>query len=207
MGDLNHEYKPNYHGYSEESENNISVDKKAGKVIEGTVKRKKKSKLANIFKTDDAHGVISYIFSEIIKPALKKSLDDIFTNGGNMILNGLRTLLWGKDGKPKDTASKISYREYYDNRRKVPDLPVKFGYSYDDVVFTSRGDAEDKLSLMEEIISQYGMISVADYYDCCGVDSNYTDNKYGWTDIRGASIIRVREGYIIKMPKAMPIDR
>lgn len=56
------------------------------------------------------------------------------------------------------------------------------------------------------MISVYGMVSVADLYDLIGVTGNYTDNKYGWTDIRSASVVRVRDGYIVKMPKAMPLD-
>lgn len=59
---------------------------------------------------------------------------------------------------------------------------------------------------MDEMISVYGMVSVADLYDLIGVTGNYTDNKYGWTDIRSASVVRVRDGYIVKMPKAMPLD-
>ena len=39
-----------------------------------------------------------------------------------------------------------------------------------------------------------------------GVSGNYTDNKYGWTDIRNASVIRVRDGYMIKLPKALPLN-
>ena len=59
---------------------------------------------------------------------------------------------------------------------------------------------------MDEMISVYGIVSVADLYDLIGVTGNYTDNKYGWTDIRSASVVRVRDGYIVKMPKAMPLD-
>ena len=36
--------------------------------------------------------------------------------------------------------------------------------------------------------------------------SPYTSNKYGWTNIRSAEAVRVRDGYILKLPKAMPID-
>ena len=52
----------------------------------------------------------------------------------------------------------------------------------------------------------YQVVSVADFYDLVGVSGNYTDNKYGWTDIRNASVIRVRDGYMIKLPKALPLN-
>jgi hypothetical protein len=50
------------------------------------------------------------------------------------------------------------------------------------------------------------LVSVADLYDLVGVTGNYTDNKYGWTDIRSASVIRVRDGYMLKLPKALPLN-
>ena len=51
----------------------------------------------------------------------------------------------------------------------------------------------------------YGVVSVADMYDLCGMTCNYTDNKYGWKSLARADISRVRDGYMIKLPKAEPI--
>ena len=59
---------------------------------------------------------------------------------------------------------------------------------------------------MDELVDTYGVVRVADLYDLVGKTGDYTDNKYGWTNIRNAEIVRVREGYWIKMPRAMPID-
>jgi hypothetical protein len=57
---------------------------------------------------------------------------------------------------------------------------------------------------MDELINVYGMVSVADLYDLVGITGAYTDNKYGWTNIRGVKVTPVREGYMLKMPKALP---
>ena len=59
---------------------------------------------------------------------------------------------------------------------------------------------------MDELIETYGSATVADLYDLVGITCNYTDNKYGWTNLRNAEPIRVRDGYMLKMPKALPID-
>ena len=60
---------------------------------------------------------------------------------------------------------------------------------------------------MEALIDQYGVASVGDLYDLANVSTtNYTVNKYGWTNIRSAQVIRSRDGYLLKMPKAMPIN-
>ena len=70
----------------------------------------------------------------------------------------------------------------------------------------NRGEAEIVLSRMDELIDTYGIVTIADLYDLAGVTGDYTTNNYGWTNIRNAEVVRVRDGYIIKMPKAMPID-
>ena len=60
---------------------------------------------------------------------------------------------------------------------------------------------------MEDIIERYGFVKVADYYDLAGVSiDNHCTNNYGWTDLRTASISRVRDRYVINLPKALPID-
>lgn len=200
------EYKPNSHKYKED-QNRSSPEKKVEKVIAGTVKSKKKSeirKFTDVFISEDINNVKSYILLDVLIPAIKKAISDIVTNGIDMIL-------YGETGKTKSnsTASKVSYRSYYDGRngrRDYSAIRTKISYNYDDIIFDNRGEAEDVLSRMDELISTYGLVSVADLYDLVGVTGNYTDNKYGWTNIRSASVIRVRDGYMLKLPKALPLD-
>ena len=197
------EYKPNSHKYKEDQKRAIP-EKKVEKVISGTVKSKKKSeikKFADVFISEDVNNVKSYILLEVLVPAIKKAISDIVTNGIDMIL-------YGGTGKTKSNtaASKVSYRSYYDSRRDYSAVRTKTGYNYDDIIFDNRGEAEDVLSRMDELVSTYGLVSVADLYDLVGITGNYTDNNYGWTDIRSASVIRVRDGYMIKLPKALPIN-
>lgn len=200
------EYKPNSHR-SKEDQKGAVPKKKVEKVISGTAKSKKKSeiqKFTDVFISEDVNNVKSYILLEVLVPAIKKAISDIVTNGIDMIL-------YGETGKTKSnsTASKVSYRSYYDGgnvRRDYGTTRTKTGYNYDDIILDNRGEAEDVLSRMDELISTYGLVSVADLYDLVGITGNYTDNKYGWTDIRSASVIRVRDGYMLKLPKALPLN-
>lgn len=200
------EYKPNSHKSKEDQKGSVP-EKKVEKVIAGTVKSKKKSeiqKFTDIFISEDANNVKSYILLDVLVPAIKKAISDIVTNGIDMIL-------YGGTGRTKSNsiASKVSYRSYYDvgnDRRDYSAFRTKTGYNYDDIILDNRGEAEDVLSRMDELISTYGLVSVADLYDLVGVTGNYTDNKYGWTDIRSASVIRVRDGYMLKLPKALPLN-
>ena len=59
---------------------------------------------------------------------------------------------------------------------------------------------------MQDIIETYGFVTVADLYDMVDLTPPYTANKYGWTNLRNADVVRIRDGWIVKLPKAMPID-
>ena len=47
---------------------------------------------------------------------------------------------------------------------------------------------------------------MADLYDLVGMTSNYTDNKYGWYDLRTAYIQGVSGGYVIRLPKPVALN-
>lgn len=199
------EYSSNSHK-SKELEK--KPEKKVEKVISGKAKTKKKSEFAkftDIFITEDINNVKSYIFMDVLIPAMKKAISDIVTNGIDMIL-------YGESGGTKanrSTASKISYQKYYDRSSDYKNsgyTRTRTGYSYDDIIVESRGEAEDILTRMEELIATYSIASVADLYDLAGISCNYTDNKYGWTNLSSAHVQRVRDGYLLKLPKALPID-
>lgn len=192
------EYKPNSHKSKE-------AEKRIEKVVSGTVKAKKRSgiqKLTDVFISEDADNVRSYILMDILVPAVKKAISDVVTNGIDMIL-------YGDANRSSRTAkaSKVSYGGYYEReRRRDHETDRRNGYEYDEIVLETRGEAEDVLARMEELIEVYGSASVADLYDLVGVTGRYTDNKYGWTSLRSASVARTREGYLLKLPRALPLD-
>ena len=206
MADLM-EYKSNSN--KSKIEANDVTEHKVEKVVTGKVITKKKSgfqKFTDEFISEDAKNIKSYVFGEVLIPAIKKAISDIVTDGIDMILYGES----GRGGSRRSTADRVSYRNYYDrgSSRPVSDSRTTYGssYNYDDIVLSTRGEAEDVLSRMDELMETYGLVRVADLYDLVGITGSYTDNKYGWTNIRNAQIVHVRDGYMIKMPRAIPID-
>lgn len=202
------EFKPNSHASKREVREPSGEREKIQKVVTGAVKTKKKgeiSKFASIFISEDVKNVKSYILMDVLIPAAKKAISDIVTDGISM-------LLYGGTGRKErsSSASKVSYRNYYDrredDRRYDSGSRYRTAYNYDDIILESRGEAEDVLSRMDELIETYGVVSVADLYDLVGISGNYTDNKYGWTNIRNAEPVRVRDGYMLKLPKVLPIN-
>lgn len=182
--------------------------KKVEKVVSGNVKVKKKNgvtKFADSFISEDIHNVKSYVITDVLIPSIKRAISEMVTNGIDMILYG------STGGRSKrSSADRVSYRNYYDrrddDRYRDRDRVRTSAYSFDDIVLDSRGEAEEVLARMDELIDQYGIVSVADLYDLVGVSGNYTDNKYGWTNIRNAEPIKVRDGYMLRLPKALPIN-
>lgn len=195
------EYKANSH----RAKTKEIPDKKIEKVISGKVRTKKKNKMdeiKDVFISEDVNNVKSYILIDVLIPAIKKAISDIVRNGIDMILYG---------EKKGSTSSKISYRSYYDKDRDRNDYTRSrttgsSRYDHEDIILDSKGEAEEVLCRMDELISMYGVVSIADLNDLVGKDGNYTDNKYGWTDLRTATTPRVREGYLLKLPRALPLN-
>lgn len=185
--------------------------KKVDKVVSGSVKTKKKSslsKFADTFIEEDKDTVVGYLLSEVLIPSFKKMVSDTIKTGIDKMLYGDAEV-----SRSNSPASKISYSKYYNDKssysRSNSTAPVsnrRDTYEYNNIVLETRGDAEAVLMGMDDIIAKYEIVSVADLYDLVGIAGSYTDYKYGWTDIRSARIERVRDGYVIRMPKALPLD-
>ena len=199
------EYRSNSDKSREKQTNKPVPEKKIEKVVQGEVRSKKKSglqKITDAFVPDDVANVKSYIIEDIVVPAAKE-----------ILLDSVKAILGinGKNGNKQTPASKVSYRQYYNNdsRRNYSSSGNRSrnSYDFDDIIIDNRGEAEEVLDRMEEIIATYGLVSVADFYELVGVPSNYTDNNYGWSNLRNAYVDRLRDGgYIIKLPRAFQLD-
>lgn len=187
------DYRPNSHKAREEQKT-----QKAEKVISGSVRTDHRSgTMSKISENFDS--AKSYIIGDIIIPAIKAAISD-------MVANGIDILLYGEARHSTKNSSKVSYDRFYKNSSNTGTSYNCNTYNYKDILFDNRGEAEVVLSKMEEIITIYGMVSVADLYDLVGITGKYTDNKYGWTDLCGAQTVYTREGYMLKLPKAVPLD-
>lgn len=189
-------YKPNSQKYKEEQKASSEEKKKIEKVVSGTVKVKKKSgfrKFADDFISDKASNIKSHIVEDIIIPTIKKGISST-----------VDLILYGRSQKDRIPGTKISYTKFYDEPRRQIDAPTP-RYSYDDIIVESRGEAEAVLSQLSDIIDTYERASVADLYDLVGISGDYTDQKYGWVNVRNAEAIRVDGGYWLKLPKAIPL--
>lgn len=194
------EYVPNSRKSKEEAAKKEVRERKVEKIVRNPVKKRKKSdfrKLTDIFIAEDIINVKEYILSDVIVPAIKDVIEDV-----------VHKLLRGDTAdRKKSTVSRVSYRDFYgkDNGRRDYSSRPTSAYVVDEQIISTRGEAEEVLSCMDDMMTTYGYVTVADFYDLLGLPFEYTANKYGWTNIRNAQVVRVREGYVIKLPRAMPI--
>lgn len=189
------------------------VKKDIKKVVTGKVKKKKKTfskKMAETFLEDDTKSVSNYIIHDVIIPAAKGMISDMVGGGIEMLLFGERR--GGRTTRDRGRSyvnyNSVSYRNDRDSKRdKVISRSARARHDFDEIELETRGEAEEVLSHLVDLTIDYGMASVADLYELVGVESSFTDNKYGWTDLAGAYVGRVRTGgYILNLPRTQPLD-
>ena len=196
------EYKSNSHRSKEEKQQ-LPDRKKVQQVTKAKVKKKGAvRKFADTFISEDVSSVKDYIINDFIIPLIQKTICDVFEEIP-------KTIFYGKSSKGRRSYSdRVSYRSYSDRDRRYRDREEprnRSRFDSDDIVFDSRGEAEKVLSVMDEIMDEYDLVRVSDLYDLAGLSCPYVWNDYGWTNIRNAEVVRVRDGYVIKMPRATNI--
>lgn len=183
-------------------------------VVKNEVRIQKKGlgeKFSETFLQADIQSVKNSVIFDILIPAAK----DMFSDMTKGLVDGL---LYGErrgSRTYRDRGSSRVYRRYddcYDDRprrrqREDDDPPFASSRSIvDNLIFKTRGEAEEVLSNAIDYIEEYDSISVKDLYAYANKKSDFTKEKYGWYDLSSASVERIREGYLLKLPKPVVID-
>lgn len=171
-------------------------------VAKGTVRAKKRNaatKLADIFLPEDRSSMKEYILEDVIVPYFKKIADDAF-----------HMFLYGRGSNSNSGVSRSSgtyYSSIYDpDRRSNVIRTEKKKHVVDDIIFDTRRKAEEVLISLKDEIKTYKLVTVLTLCELAEVPSNPNDDNYGWTDLSNASVIMVRDGYALNLPKPIPID-
>lgn len=176
-------------------------------VVTGNVTSRKTSlgkKFADTFFSDDISNVKHYILFDVLIPGIRDGLYDIFSGSLSMMFygdSGRRSA----HGQSKSKAGYVNYSSYSSSKPKSKST-VNSVYSYNDIIFDTREDANEVKFTMQDILEKYGMVTIADFYELSGEESDFTDQKYGWFNLDNMTLVRDRDGYKIKMPKAVPLD-
>lgn len=203
---------------SDSEKSNESEGKKLDKIISGEVSRRKKplgKRFAETFLGGDTKGVVGYILFEVIIPAARDMAADAVSQGIERILYGeARSASRRTGARPGGSTNFVNYTRYSSSgiagsRREDPRTEAgrrpRIAHEFDDIILPTRAEAEAVIDQIFSIISQYGEASIADLYELVGIRAEYTDRKWGWKDFRGAGPTRISNGYLLDLPKTVPL--
>lgn len=193
-------------------------ERKVESVVTNNVEKRKKSLLkrfANIFIGGDSKSVIQYVFAEVLIPQAK----DMITEAASQ---GFERLIYGESrpshhrprfgSRPQQPTNYTRYAVRGNNPigrsgsedRRVLHQPRTQGI--DDILLATRVEAETVLERLYDLIKEYESASVSDLYSLVGLSSSYVDQKWGWTELHGSQVRRVRDGYILELPNTVSLD-
>lgn len=190
--------------------NPAEPETKITKVVEGEVVKggkAHKKRISDAFIAEDIDVVAKSIWSDVVVPTIKQGIFDV-------ISNGIKMLMWGdKAPKPGYPGSKFTYGGvttaygsfFSQPQQMTPAKQHMATYSYDDLTFKTRSDAQSVLDVLDEQISRYGRVSVGDLYDAAGVTPDQTAYNYGWENLKSAEVYPCPGGFHIKFPRAKVI--
>ena len=187
----------------------IKEKKEIKAVVNGKVTKKEQgigSKIgAVLFDDNNVGDVKEYVIFDVIVPAVKNAISNAITGGIDMLLFGER----------RSDSSRSSYsRGYtsYSSRSTSRSDSSRQGYrrsslfELDDILLPTKLDATSVIDNMFNILDEYGVVSVADYYALVGEPSNYQMNAWGWENLNNIYTQRTRSGeYKIILPKPVNI--
>lgn len=184
-------------------------------ITRGKVTLRKKPlhrKFIEAFKPEDNVGFFEHTLLEILVPGIKDAGADAIHG---MIDNALGTN--SRRSRGRGRGSYTSYnrmsgprgrRDRDDDDRKSSRRESRSGHSdLREVIVDSRVEAEETLDAMIELLSRYDAVTVRDLLGMVGEKHTFTDEDWGWTDLRGSRIHRIgRDAYLIDLPRPEPLD-
>lgn len=177
--------------------------------------------LRQTFIPEDVSDARDYILVDLVMPAIKNGIFDTIMNiidywrggGGSYRRPGMTSAPRPRTSQQYDY-NRVSRTNTQPSRETIS---TNNRYSYDDIVIDdyppnqggsakARADAEAVLVSMQDVIDRYSVVRGTDLYDFVGLTGTQSDYNYGWSNLDGATVRRVSGGWLLVLPKAMPID-
>lgn len=181
-------------------------------VSSGAVRRRKslRKQFSETFVAGDFRTAMRYVAFDVLLPAAKDMVVESFTQGIEKLIFG-DSRRRGSVHPQAGPTGYVSYNRYsMGNRSSGPSRAIsrqaRSNHNFDEIVLDNRIEAEDVVDKLFELVSRYESATVADLYELVGLNSTHTDHKWGWADLHGAGVTRVRGGYLLDLPEPEPLD-
>jgi hypothetical protein len=176
--------------------------------------RKKKSfrkQFSETFIAGNVDSTARYVVMGVLLPAARDMIFDVVSEGAHRLIFGDKARRRGGSTTPySGPTGHVAYNRYSrDDRPPLPKTMSPRGrarHDFDEIVLDNRVEAEEVIDQMFEVVSRHGEVTVADLYELVGLASTHTDYKWGWEDLRGAGVTRIRNGYLLDLPDPEPLD-
>lgn len=202
-------YRGNSYASKAKAEKPVVEKVKLVQVTESVAIERKKglgTKIKETFTGDDMNSVVQYVVLEVGVPALKTLVSDVVSQGIERLLFGGASPRVSRRGGYTSYNKMSSSNSTSASGRPQMSARARATHDFREIVLPERGDAEMTLDNLQAQIDEYGMATVEDLYSLVGITGNFQDSQWGWTDLRGSGIKRVREGYLLELPRTTSLD-
>ena len=203
------DYPPNKFSNTEEPRE----DKNIERVTSSDPIRRKKSlwrKFRDTFFGGDARSAGQFVIYSVLIPAAK----DMIIEAGR---EGVEKLVRGDSYRRRNAprSGPMGYVNYSRQSMRMetgPDQPrtmsqrARARHEFDEIILSTRAEAGEVIERLWDIVGRYDSATVADLYELVGVRGSHVDQKWGWTDMRGAGVTRVKDGYLLELPDVQPLQ-
>ena len=182
-------------------------------VSSGAVRRKKslRKQFTETFVAGDAKTAARYSLFEIMLPAARNMIIETLQEGIEKLFNG-ESRRRGSTSPQAGPTGYVSYNRYAmgGSRSTGPGRTMsrqaRSRHNFDEIVMDDRIEAEEVIDKLFELVSRYESATVADLYELVGLSASHTDHKWGWTDLHGSGVSRIRGGYLLDLPEPEALD-
>ena len=205
--------KPSYLEGNSKSKSSTERPKDIQPVVQGKVTAKKQpagKRLRESLGLEETRTVGDYLVWDVLIPAMKETIAEVVKKGIDVFLYG------GSSQSRNDRRGHVSYEGYYSKKhggssynREERRVRTTYRHAMDfrEFIFDDRRDADMVLSELCEIIDTYGFAKVSDFYSLVGeTERNFVDHGYGWDALGSASVERVRDGWVVDLPRPIPLN-
>ena len=203
----------NFPPNSESSKRGVQDDKNIQQVVANGATRRKKSlrkQFKDTFVAGDARTAVKYAMFEVLLPAARDMVVEAMHQGMEKLIFG-DSRRRGAIPPQSGPTGHISYNRYSGSSRlgsaqRAMSRVARSRHDFDEIVLDNRTEAEEVIDRLFNLVSQYESATVADLYELVGLSATHTDHKWGWTDLMGAGVSRIRGGYLLDLPEPEPLD-